>query len=195
MPRITPIAREDITDLDEGFARVEAILGFLPNSNLIMARNKDILRAFQALAAAVLAPGAVDTETKLLVAHVSSWAAGCRYCIAHTGHMSDHKGVPREKLDAVLDYADSPIFSEAERAALGIAWAGSATPNNVTDADFDAARVHWSDDQLVEIVSVLALYGFLNRWNDTVATELEQDPLRFGRERLSDQGWDVGKHG
>lgn len=195
MPRITPLEREEIGDLDEGFARVEEILGFLPNSNLIMARQKDMLRAFQSLAAAVLAPGQVDIETKLLIAHVSSWAAGCRYCIAHTGHMSDHKGVPREKLDAALDYAESPVFSEAERSALRIAWAGSATPNTVTDADFEAARDHWTDDQLVEIVSVLALYGFLNRWNDTVATDLEQDPLRFGRERLSERGWDVGKHG
>ena len=75
-----------------------------------------------------------------------------------------------------------------------VAQAASMVPNTVTDADFDELKKHWDEDQVAEIISIIALYGFLNRWNDTLATELEAPPLSFGEERLSDAGWDAGKH-
>lgn len=195
MPRITPLTRADLPDFEAGFEAMAARLGFVPNSNLIMGRQPELLRAFQAMATAVLSPGKVPVELKALIGHVASTAAGCRYCMAHTGHMSLHRGVAAEKLDAILDYAESPHFTPAERTALHIAWGASTVPNTTTDADFAAAREHWDDDALVEITGVIALYGFLNRWNDTIATELESDPLRFGRERLAARGWEPGKHG
>ena len=55
-------------------------------------------------------------------------------------------------------------------------------------------RKHWSEEQIVEIVGVIALFGFLNRWNDTLATPLEDAPLEFGERYLAAQGWDAGKH-
>ena len=48
--------------------------------------------------------------------------------------------------------------------------------------------------QVVEIVGVIAMFGFLNRWNDTFATPLEDEPLEFGEKHLTAQGWDAGKH-
>jgi hypothetical protein len=38
------------------------------------------------------------------------------------------------------------------------------------------------------------MFGFLNRWNDTFATPLEDEPLHFGETHLTAQGWDAGKH-
>jgi hypothetical protein len=54
---------------------------------------------------------------------------------------------------------------------------------------------HFSVREIVDVVSVIAFFGFLNRWNDTVATTLEQQPLHYGRERLAARGWEAGKHG
>jgi len=36
--------------------------------------------------------------------------------------------------------------------------------------------------------------GYLNRWNDTMATELEDIPLAFGNNVLAKRGWEAGKH-
>jgi hypothetical protein len=47
---------------------------------------------------------------------------------------------------------------------------------------------------VVEIVGVIAMFGFLNRWNDTLATPLEDAPLEFGEKHLAAHGWDAGKH-
>jgi hypothetical protein len=43
-------------------------------------------------------------------------------------------------------------------------------------------------------VAVIALFGFLNRFNDTMATELESSPIAAGTRFLAEHGWSVGKH-
>jgi len=48
--------------------------------------------------------------------------------------------------------------------------------------------------QIVELVSVIALFGYLNRWNDTMATQLEGLPARFAAGTLAPHGWSAGKH-
>jgi|HubBroStandDraft_6_1064221.scaffolds.fasta_scaffold88798_1 hypothetical protein len=51
-----------------------------------------------------------------------------------------------------------------------------------------------NDVEIVELVGVIAYFGFLNRWNDTLATELESSPLNFAQCTLSNTGWSAGKH-
>ena len=63
-----------------------------------------------------------------------------------------------------------------------------------TDEDFEDLRKHFIEYQIVEIVSVVSMFGFLNRWNDTLATPLEAEPIEFGEKHLSGNGWSVGKH-
>lgn len=40
-----------------------------------------------------------------------------------------------------------------------------------------------------------ALFGFMNRWNDSLATSLEAEPVEVAEKFLAGQGWEVGKHG
>ena len=62
---------------------------------------------------------------------------------------------------------------------LRVAWHGALQPSAVTDDDFEALKAHFSEREIVEIVAVLSLYGFLNRWNGTLQTELEPAPSAF----------------
>ena len=55
-------------------------------------------------------------------------------------------------------------------------------------------KKHFDEDQIVEIVGVVCLFGWLNRFNDTMATDLENDLLDFASEHLASSGWQVGKH-
>ncbi len=107
---------------------------------------------------------------------MASQAAGCRYCQAHTSHGLLYQGVAKEKIEAAWDYEHSPLFDEAERAALRLAHHAGLSPNAVEDRHFDDLKRFYNDDQLAEIVAVIALFGFLNRWNDTLATDLEARP-------------------
>ncbi len=193
--RIAPLPAETSPELREQFEAIKKSLGFVPNSMLIMQRVPKMVRAFAALSAAVWDPeGKVDRGFKRLVAHVSSRSAGCQYCMAHTAGGALRFGIADEKLAAVWDYQTSPLFDAAERAALDFAVAASCVPNAVTDDMFVEMRKYWSEDQIVEIVGCISLFGFLNRWNDTLATPLEHEPIEVGERFLAKRGWSAGKH-
>jgi len=194
-PRLAPLAPEQTPELNEQFEAISKRMGFIPNSVLIMQRSPKMVRAFIQMTAAIWDPsGSVDVKLKRLLSHVASRAAGCQYCMAHTADGAARLGVEQRKIDAVWNYQTSPLFSAAERAALDVAVAAGCVPNAVTDAMFAELRKHWSDEQVVEIVGVIAMFGFLNRWNDTFATPLEDEPLEFGEKHLAAQGWNAGKH-
>jgi uncharacterized peroxidase-related enzyme len=192
-PRLEPLP--PAPELKDLFAPFEKSLGFIPNSALIMQRKPKILQAFSQLVGAINGPeGELDRGFRRLLSHVASRAAGCRYCMAHTAGGALRFGVDEAKLAAVWDYRSSPLYTEAERVALDFALAAAAQPNDVTDEMFAGLRKHFSDGQVVEIVAVISLFGFLNRWNDTMATPLEEEPIHVGEKFLAGHGWSAGKH-
>lgn len=194
-PRIKPLPAEHSPELKDQFEAMQKNLGFIPNSILIMQRKPKLAKALAQMTAAVWDPdGEVDRGFKRIIAHVASWAAGCQYCMAHTAGGALHFGVEDMKLAAVWDYPTSPLYSAAERATLDFALAAASVPNAVTDAMFAELRKHWTEDQIVEIVGVIALFGFLNRWNDTMATPLEDEPIEIAEKYLTRGGWTIGKH-
>jgi uncharacterized peroxidase-related enzyme len=194
-PRLAPQPVNANPDLKDVFDAAKKRMGFVPNSQLIMQRKPKLLKAFAALSAAVNDPeGEVLNSFKRLIGHVASRSAGCQYCMAHTAEGAHKQGIDDQKLDAVWNYQTSPLFTPAERAALDVAVAAGSVPNAVTDEMFLELKKHWSEEQIVEIVGVIAIFGFLNRWNDTFATPLENDPAHFGEEHLAQHGWTIGKH-
>ena len=194
-PRVAPLPAEHTPELKDAFESMKKNLGFVPNSMLILQRKPKIARALAQLTASIWEPGGeVERGFKRLVAHVASRTAGCGYCMAHTAGGALHFGVEEQKLAAVWDFRTSPLFSETERVALDFTIAAASVPNGVTDEMFAQMRRHWSEAQIVEIVAVIATFGFLNRWNDTMGTPLEDEPMAVGEKLLSPRGWSAGKH-
>ena len=115
--------------------------------------------------------------------------------MAHNAGGSLQQGVADEKLAAVWEFQTSPLFNEAERVALEFAVAAAAQPNAVTDELFARLKQHWNEGQVVEIVSVISFFGFMNRYNDTMATPLEDEPIATAEKHISAHGWSLGKHG
>lgn len=196
MSRIEPIPLDGIPELDGVEAMYESVFGFVPNGVRIMARRPGIVEGFLHLRRAAFDPATseVPLELKALVGHIASKTAGCRYCQAHAIYGADRSGTDRARLDALWDFETSDLFDESERVALRFAVAAAASPNGVTDDDFVALREHWNDGQIVELLAVVAVYGFLNRWNDSLATALEEPSQLVAEEILGDKGWEVGKH-
>ena len=193
--RIAPLSGEALADLAPLLERVEQSMGFLPNSMRTMARVPGLAQGLSGLAAAVWAAPRTSAELKGLVAVAVSQGAGCRYCQAHTAHRASHVlGVHDAKLDALWAFEASDLFTAAERAALRMAIGAGQSPSAVTDAEMGELKRHFDDDAIAELVAVVALFGFLNRWNDTLGTELESAPLAFAEKRLAPAGWTAGKH-
>jgi uncharacterized peroxidase-related enzyme len=196
MSRIRLLADDELGDLTEVIEKSAKVLGFVPNSQRIMAHKPELLRAFAQLVGAVYAPqhSLLTPQLKSMISAASSLTAGCMYCIAHTSSTSSRTGVDDDKIAAIWEFESSDKFSEAERSALRFAQAASAVPNMVTDADFEDLRKHYTEEEIVEIVSVISLFGFLNRWNDTMATPLEEEPVEFAQRTLKGTDWDGAKH-
>lgn len=195
MAHIDPLPADHTPELADTFGHFEQILGFVPNSLLTLQRRPAIVRAFGELTAAVMDPeGSVDPAFKRLLAHFSSRAAGCQYCEAHSLVAAGISGLPEAKLEDLWSYQTSEHYTEAERAALDFALAAGAVPNEVDEALMARLKEHWSDEQIVELLAAVCLYGFLNRWNDSMATDLEDGPKALGERILKSGGWTGGKH-
>lgn len=196
MSRVPPL---DPAELPEDVRAVVDLgteaLGFTPNDGLVMARRPGLLAALSQLVGEVWGPGRLDDGLKRLVAELSSKTAGCMYCTAHAAHAAARAGVTAEKLDQLWTFERSDLYDDAERAALVFTVAASQSPAATTDADFARLREHFDDEQIVELMGVIACFGFLNRWNDNMATALEQTPLAFAHQSLDASQWDAGKHG
>ena len=70
----------------------------------------------------------------------------------------------------------------------------NTNPNSVTDDEFDALRPHFDEGQIAEIVALIAMMSFYNRWNDTMATTLERPAANAAQDWVGKQGWSIGKH-
>jgi uncharacterized peroxidase-related enzyme len=195
MPLVKPLspnANQDVKKLAEFFNET---LGFCPNSVLTMQIRPEIARSFINLNKAVMEnKGRVTSALKRLIAYVSSNATGCRYCQAHAIRAAERYGANQEQLNNVWEYKTHPAFNEAEIAALDFSIAASILPNNVNNEIQANLHKYWNDGEIVEMLGVISLFGFLNRWNDSMGTTLENDAISSGKTYLNKNGWKVGKH-
>lgn len=197
MPHLRPLENAEIDDdfIKERFAHYEATRGFTPNSIRTMARRPGIVKAFMQLNQAVLYEGTVSEELKMLISLISSFASGCLYCQSHMANLSAIYDAPDAKIAAIMEYETSGEFTEAEKAALDLAYHAAQVPNMATQAHFDRLAAHFDEGQIVEITASIALFGYLNRWNDTMATTLEPLANERAKHLLGAGGWTAGKHG
>jgi len=160
-----------------------------------MQRRPEIAKAFIKLNKAVMTnAGRVTSEQKRLIGYIASLTAGCRYCQAHTALAANRYGASEARLAEIWNYERSDVFTSAEKAAFAFAQAAASVPNAVDETIGAELKKHWTDDEIVEILGVVALFGYLNRWNDSMATTIEAGAVEAGEAYLAPRGWAKGKH-
>jgi uncharacterized peroxidase-related enzyme len=192
---VTPLSAEHSLETKELAEFFNETLGFCPNSVLTMQHRPAISKAFINLNKAVMAnEGRVTSALKRMIAWVSSNATGCRYCQAHAIRAAERYGAEKEQLDNIWEYKTHPAFSAAERAALDFSLVASVVPNAVDASTKEALYKYWDEGEIVEMLGVISLFGYLNRWNDSMGTTLEEDAIDSGKQFLGKNGFEVGKH-
>ena len=196
MPLITPLNPEHSEEVRELAKFFNETLGFTPNSVLTMQRRPEIAKAFINLNKAVMENhGQVTSEQKRLIGYLTSATTGCRYCQAHTILAAKRYGGSEERLNNIWEFRSSDLYTEAEKAAFEFALAASAVPNAVDEQIEKDMKAHWDEDDIVEILGVISLFGYLNRWNDSMATTMEDGAVNAGETYLTHQeDWTRGKH-
>lgn len=195
MPLVKPLSPESNPDVSKLAEFFNETLGFCPNSVLTMQIRPEIARSFINLNMAVMTNhGRITSAFKRIIAWVSSNAAGCKYCQAHAIRAAERYGAEQEQLDNIWEYRTHKSFNEAERAALDFTLAASQIPNAVDDAIQQRLHQYWDDGEIVEILAVVSLFGYLNRWNDSMATSIENGAIKSAEKYLAKSGWNKGKH-
>ncbi|MNC90139.1 hypothetical protein D3C83_62010 [compost metagenome] len=64
----------------------------------------------------------------------------------------------------------------------------------MSDAHFAELGKYYGEDAAAEVVAVISLLGWLNRWNITLATRIEAEALAFAEKHLAPSGWTPGAH-
>jgi uncharacterized peroxidase-related enzyme len=195
MPLVTPLNPDHDSETQSLADFFNETLGFCPNSVLTMQHRPAISKAFIHLNKAVMAnEGRVTSALKRMVAWVSSNATGCRYCQAHAIRAAERYGAENEQLNNIWDYKTHPAFNEAERVALDFSLAASVVPNVVDEDLKKRLYAHWNEGEIVELLGVISLFGYLNRWNDSMGTSIENGAIESGAKYLKKHGWKKGKH-
>ncbi len=194
MPLIKPLSNIKDKETQELVTFFNETLGFCPNSVLTMQKKPHLAQAFVNLNKAVMDnAGSISSEFKRIIAYISSNTAGCRYCQAHTIRAAERYGGEKERLEQAWDFENSRLFSEAEKVALRFTIAASSVPVSTSQELEELLQYHWDETDILEIMSVIALFGYLNRWNDVMGTSLEEDAKDSAESLLQNQ-WDIGKH-
>ena len=195
MPLVTPLSSEHDKETQELSEFFNETLGFCPNSVLTMQWRPAISKAFINLNKAVMTnEGTVTSSLKRMIAWVSSNATGCRYCQAHAIRAAERYGAGQEQLDNIWEYKTHPAFSDAERVALDFSLAASQIPNKVDVEIKKRLYQYWNEGEIVEMLGVISLFGYLNRWNDSMGTSIENGAVDSGNQYLGKYGWEKGKH-
>ena len=195
MPLVKPLSPDSNPDIKKMAEFFNETLGFCPNSVLTMQLRPEIASSFINLNIAVMNnKGRVTSAFKRIIAWVSSNAAGCNYCQAHAIRAAERYGAEKEQLDNVCDYKTHKAFNEAERAALDFSVAASQVPNTVDENIQKRLHQYWDDGEIVEILGVVSLFGYLNRWNDSMGTSIEKEATESAEKFLTKKGWNKGKH-
>ena len=195
-PLVSPIDRNANSEAQDMAKFYNETLGFTPNSLFTMMHRPRIAEAFKEMNMAVMEnKGRVTSSLKREIAYFSSMTAGCQYCEAHSVRAAVRYGSAEDRLANLWEYKSYPAFTESERAAFDLAIAASSVPNGVDDEIAENMRKHWDEGEIVEILGVIALFGYLNRWNDSMGTELEEPAAQDGLNYLGEKGgWSRGKH-
>jgi uncharacterized peroxidase-related enzyme len=161
------VARIDPSDADpavrESFDNFVRVRGKVPNLFRISARRPQIGRTLAMHLDAVMGPGEVEQQLKELLAVRVSQLNRCDYCLASHGMLAKRYGASDAQI-AALSRGDTTAFEPAWRAALEAAGEATSGGGRLGDDTFDRLAAGWSPAQIVEIVAVIGLFNYFNRF-------------------------------
>ena len=191
-PLVKPLKSED-KELKKLIKFYDETLGFCPNSIKTMFIRPQIAYAFINLNKAVMENrGGLSSKVKRLIGYLASTVSGCKYCQAHTIRAAERYGSNNKQLNEIWDFKESSSFTEKEKIAFEFTIAASSIPNQIDDKISLKLKEHWDDGEIVEMLGVISLFGFLNRWNDSMGTPIEEGALESGNKFI--KNWNPNKH-
>ncbi|CAL9336244.1 carboxymuconolactone decarboxylase family protein [Streptomyces sp. enrichment culture] len=119
-------------------------------------------------AGGVLSRSGLPTATQELVKIRASQINGCGFCTDMHTKDAVAAGETHQRLHLVAAWREATVFTEAERAALELTEEATRIADaagGVTDATWARVAEHYDEDQLVALMSLIAVINAYNRIN------------------------------
>jgi AhpD family alkylhydroperoxidase len=154
------------SDLRQTLEEQRAIWGHALYPYLFYARHAPYFRAAKAMWSALQEEATrVPAMLRALVNRRVAWWNHCDYCQDAHAAKASKLGVSNGKIDALHDYAGSPLFTAAEKVALEYTDTVTDTARDVDDALFARLRRHYDDDTIAELTMIIAWQNASSRFN------------------------------
>lgn len=163
--------------MDPGIQRVFETFwktrGNVPKLFRILAHRPPLFETFTAHFDAVMGEGTLPIRLKELVAVRVSQLNGCRYCLGSHTILAKRHGATDQDLAALANVAASHL-APAERDAVLFAEKMTQSHRSIVEADFARLQAHFGTDQIVELLCVIGIFNYLNRFAESLALEPTQ---------------------
>ncbi len=147
----------------ELFEQMKAKTGAVPKWMRVMASNDDILVGFFTLFKATMDDQPVEAKLKWKMAYAVSEANKCEFCVSVSKQMLASFGMSDQEIGSLDQTAN-----EREKTAMEYAAASTEHAYNIDQELFSRVKQYFSDKEIVELTSVVGLFNFINRFNDSL---------------------------
>ena len=169
MARIALVEPENATpEVKEIYEK--ALRGKPGNAQKALAHRPEMLKAFLPFYASV--GRSLDRKLYEMIYLRVSFINGCHYCEQHHVASSKRVGLTAEDWKALKD-GNYSRFTEKEQTALAYAEKLTRASRDITDADFEKLKKHFSDAEIVDLHLLVGLANLTNRFTDPLGLELE----------------------
>ncbi len=147
----------------ELFEQIKSSTGQVPKWMRVMANCDDILLGFFTLFKATMDNAPVNKVLKWKIAYQVSEMNKCEFCVSVSASQLKTFGLKDEEIKNLQN-----ALTEEEKIAFEYAQASTQHAYNIDPKIFAKMKEHFSDEEIVEITSVIGLFNFINRFNDSL---------------------------
>ncbi len=130
----------------------------------VMAHSPKILKEFKELFGVIMGRGEIDPVLKWEIAYTVSQSLKCPFCVDVTGKMLQKLGADEKIMERIGERENLP---EKERNILKLVEEVTMKAQVCTPELFQKLKEEFSETQIVEIVSIVGLFNYINRFNNT----------------------------
>ena len=174
MPRVREVQAhevpEDVRPVYERFARD---YGPFLNQVKVFAQRPPVLKHIMGLLLELADEALLPKRSLEIAIVVVSKLNECAYCVAHHTPRLVDQGLSADTVARILE-PDCPGLTPLDRLVRDYAVQVTTEPNRIRDGVFTELRMHFSEEQIVELTVRTALCGFFNRVNDALGIGLEE---------------------
>ncbi len=145
------------------YDKFEKDTGKVPEWVKVMAHNPKVVKEFTELFKVVMKEGYIEPLLRWKIAYTVSQTLKCRFCVDVTEKMLVSLGADKETIRKVKEREG---LEEKEKEVLELVKKVTETAQCDTGL-FKKLKENFSEAELVEIVSIIGLFNYINRFNNT----------------------------